>query len=216
MRTSKRAPRTMGAAVALSLFFASVALAANDAFTKAIQDALASAEPTTTLLRGVAKMPDFSMSSTDVRASLVAAGATTDGPVGQVLADVTKIVKRGDSITIQRRKPKLTPIVIGGENKGAVKLDTTVTFQMKTDKGNFVLYNFKGVSVGTTPDKLYDLWNINWAPGKTDSTLTITAGWMFLSQTMSWQIPNAAVANAASDLTTKPSSTSGLLGKVGN
>src|SRR4051794_40453244 len=99
------------------LLVALPAFADNGDFTKCVKEALASAEPTTAVLRGLAKLRDFDMNGADVAASLKAAGAKPDGQVAQVLGDVTRLTKTKDRIVILRSREQVTPIVVAGQTK---------------------------------------------------------------------------------------------------
>lgn len=163
---------------------------AQDDFTTVVKEALASAEPTTAVLRGFSKMHDFDMNGASVRAALDAAGAKADGQVAQVLGDVTRLTKKKDRVTIERGAERLIPIVVAGETKGWVKLDKKVEFRIRSSGESVALDKFDGIQLGKTSKKLYDLWNLNWTPGSPDSTLSVTAGWGFFSETNAFKIPN--------------------------
>src|SRR2546421_385316 len=118
----------MRAALVLGLLLTvTLPASANDDFTKVVKDALASAEPTTAVLRGLATLGDFDMGADEVARSLADAGAKTTNAAAQaqvdkVLGDVTRITKKKDRITIERRAEQLLPIEVAGKSKGSVKL----------------------------------------------------------------------------------------------
>src|SRR5436305_1168669 len=100
-----RAAMTLGILAILAL-----PVHANDDFTKVVKEALESAEPTTAVLRGLAKLPDFDMNGDEVALSLAEAGAKPDGQVAKVLGDTVRLTKSKDRIKIERRSEEKVPI----------------------------------------------------------------------------------------------------------
>lgn len=192
-----RAFLVLGAVLLLAL----PARARSDDFTTVVKEALASAEPTTAVLRGLATLPDFDMNGDAVAAALTAAGAKPDGQVAKVLGDVTRLRKKKDRITIERRNARTLPIVVLGETKGWVRLEEKLEFRIRSNEGAVTLDKFDGISVGETEKKLYSLRSIGWKPGTPDSLLTIIAGWGIFSETNEFKVPNvvAPPASASAD-----------------
>lgn len=165
---------------------------ANAEFTRVVKEALTSADPTTAILRGLAGMRDFDMDEATVAAALAAAGARPDGPVAQVLGDVTRLRKKDGSITMERRTARTLPIAVAGVTKGWVRLERTSRFSVRADGQGVSLDRFAGVSVGESERGLYDLRALRWKAGVPVSTLSITAGWGPFSKTIEVQVPTPA------------------------
>lgn len=200
----------------LVLLVASPALA-DEAFTRALKEALASEEPTTAVLRGLAKLPDFELGGAQVAESLKAAGATPEGQVAQVLGGVERVKKEKNRITIVRKEPQLIPIVVSGTPKGFVKLSTTLEFRLRSDRDAVLLDDFKGIEVGKTEAKLYDLQHIKWTPGEPESTLSIRAGLnAVFAETLEFKFKNGPAEKPVEKPAAVPASgpTPGILGRM--
>src|SRR5581483_4195583 len=106
--------RFVSAALALAFGLGLTLEARGDAtadLVKVVKQALASAEPTTAMLRGLAQLPDFEMNGATVTKALREAGAPPTGQVAQVLASVTRLSKAGGNVTIDRGAEDTVPIV---------------------------------------------------------------------------------------------------------
>jgi len=212
--------RFVSAALALAFGLGLTLEARGDAtadLVKVVKQALASAEPTTAMLRGLAQLPDFEMNGATVTKALREAGAPPTGQVAQVLASVTRLSKAGGNVTIDRGVEDTVPIVVAGKTKGFVHLSKQIFFSLDANGSTVTLDAFRGVQVGEKADDLHDLWTIAWKPGEKESTLTLTAGWLVFSRTQSFKIPNgpAPAPAAPPHAAAPPSATKGVTGALG-
>ena len=188
-------------------------LLSNDDFTRVVKEALASAEPTTAVLRGLAGLPDFEMDGAAVARALKEAGAEPGGQVALVLGDVVSVSKRKDRVKITRSQERIVPITVKGETKGWAKLEKELELRIRVKPDGVLLDDFEGLKIGKKKDSLHPMQLIGWKPGEKTSMLTIRAGYGIFAETMEYQIENG---DKPAPTPPPPSRTPGLAGRLGN
>jgi hypothetical protein len=206
------------AAVLSLVFVLSSAASANDDFTRVVKESLASPEPTTAVLRGLAALPDFEMDGAAVARALTEANATLHGAepgadqVGQVLGDVVRVSKRKDRVKIERRRERVVPIVVKGERKGFVKLDKELSLRIRATGAAVKIDELEGLKVGREENALHPVQYLTWKPREKTSLLTIRAGYGIFGETVEFEIENGETPAPTPAPRTR---TPGLAGRLG-
>lgn len=174
----------------LALLLAALPAAASDpvaALTQLVGESAASPDPTMAFLRGAAALPDFALDRAQVLRALEAAGAPSDGPIGQLLGPTLSLSKKGDRIAIQRSHPTT---LTGPTSAIEVGKDVKVRLRVRGEEA--ALDKIDGIRVGESANELYDLWDVKFTRVNGRPVARVTAGLAIFSKTVTVDLPEPA------------------------